>query len=118
VAIFPGLVRVAAGAIHHAFRMALARTKGDANGGYFMAPATHAAGNDSGTDNIMGMRLRLKASFDISTFRAANQVILTAVKNYGMIVADNGSNMPLWTFDQIGCGEFSVADGNVFVLIR
>jgi Putative Ig domain len=94
--IFPGLVRydeVAAGAIKHAFRMTLAQTKSDSNGGYFVAPATHAAGNNSGTGNIMGMRLRLKAGFDISSFSAANQVILTAMKNYGMIVADNGSNM-------------------------
>jgi hypothetical protein len=94
--IFPGLVRydeVAAGVINHAFRMTLAQTKSDANGGYFVAPATHAAGNNSGTDNIIGMRLRLKASFDISGFSAINQVILTAMKNYGMIVADNGSNM-------------------------
>ena len=94
--IFPGLVRydeVAAGVINHAFRMTLAQTKSDANGGYFVAPATHAAGNSSSTGNIMGMRLRLKASFDISSFSAANQAILTAMKNYGMIVADNGSNM-------------------------
>jgi hypothetical protein len=94
--IFPGLVRydeVAAGAINHAFRMTLAQTKSDSNGGYFVAPATHAAGNNSGTDNIMGMRLRLKGSFDISSFSATNQVILSAMKNYGMIVADNGSNM-------------------------
>jgi Putative Ig domain len=94
--IFPGLVRydeVAAGTIKHAFRMTLAQTKSDSNGGYFVPPATHAAGNNSGTDNIMGMRLRLKASFDISSFSAANQAILTAMKNYGMIVADNGSNM-------------------------
>ena len=94
--IFPGLVRydeVAAGVINHAFRMTVAHTKSDANGGYFVAPATHAAGNNSSTGNIMGMRLRLKASFDISGFSAANQAILTAMKNYGMIVADNGSNM-------------------------
>jgi len=94
--IFPGLVRydeVAAGVVHHAFRMTVAQTKSDANGGYFVAPATHGAGNNSGTSNIMGMRLRLKASFDISGFSAANQAILTAMKNYGMIVADNGSNM-------------------------
>jgi hypothetical protein len=94
--IFPGLVRydeVAAGVIKHAFRMTVAQTKSDANGGYFVAPATHAAGNNSSTNNIMGMRLRLKASFSISGFSAANQVILTAMKNYGMIVADNGSNM-------------------------
>ena len=37
--------------------------------------------------------LRLKASFDISSFSAANQVILTALKKYGMIMADNGSSM-------------------------
>src|SRR5271156_616327 len=94
--IFPGLVRydeVAAGVVHHAFRMTVAQTKSDANGGYFVAPATHGAGNNSGTDNIMGMRLRLKAGFAISGFSAANQAILTAMKNYGMIVADNGSNM-------------------------
>jgi hypothetical protein len=41
----------------------------------------------------MGMRLRLKASFDISGFSATNQVILAALKKYGMIMADNGSNM-------------------------
>jgi hypothetical protein len=94
--IFPGLVRydeVAAGAINHAIRMTVAQTKSDANGGLFVAPATHAAGNSSTTNNIMGMRLRLKASFDITGFSAANQVILKAMQNYGLIVADNGSNM-------------------------
>ena len=74
---------VAAGVVSHAFRMTLAHTKNDANGGYFVAPATHAAGNLYGTDNIIGMRLRLKASFDISSYSPANQAILTAMKNYG-----------------------------------
>ena len=73
--------------------MTLQHTKSDANGGYFVAPATHAAGNNSGTGNIIGMRLRLKAGFNISGYSSANQVILTAMKNYGMIVADNGSNL-------------------------
>jgi hypothetical protein len=41
----------------------------------------------------MGMRLRLKSSFDISGYSANNQVILTAMKNYGLIMADNGSSM-------------------------
>ncbi len=41
----------------------------------------------------MGMRLRLKASFEVSNFSAANQVILNALKKYGMIMADNGSSM-------------------------
>ena len=92
--IFPGLVRydeVASGAIHHAIRFTLPATKNDANGGYFVSPATHAAGVYWGVSNIMGMRIRLKASFDISGFSAVNQVILTAMQQYGMILADNGS---------------------------
>jgi len=91
--IFPGLVRydeVAAGAINHAIRFTMQHTKNDANGGYFIEPATHAAGNIWGASNVMGMRIRLKAGFDISGFSKTNQVILTAMKNYGMILADNG----------------------------
>ena len=93
--IFPGLVRydeVAAGAINHAIRFTMQHTKSDANGGYFVEPASHAAGNLSTASNVMGMRIRLKASFDISSYSQANQVILTAMKKYGMILADNGSN--------------------------
>jgi hypothetical protein len=92
--IFPGLVRydeVASGAINHAIRFTLPHTKNDANGGYFVEPASHAAGTDWGVYNVMGMRIRLKASFDISGYSTANQVILTAMKKYGMILADNGS---------------------------
>src|SRR5437868_10106320 len=43
----------------------------------------------------MGMRMRLKVSFDVSGYSAANQVILNALKKYGMIMADNGSSMYL-----------------------
>jgi hypothetical protein len=43
----------------------------------------------------MGMRMRLKASFNVSAHSAANQVILNALKKYGMIMADNGSHMYL-----------------------
>jgi hypothetical protein len=92
--IFPGLVRydeVASGAINHAIRFAMQQTKNDANGGYFVEPASHAAGTVYGVSNVMGMRIRLKASFDISGYSAANRVILTAMKKYGMILADNGS---------------------------
>jgi hypothetical protein len=91
--IFPGLVRydeVAAGAINHAIRFTMQQTKNDANGGYFVYPASHAAGTVWGVSNVMGMRIRLKSSFDISGYSAANQVILTAMKKYGMILADNG----------------------------
>ena len=94
--VFPGLVRydeVAAGAINHAIRITVNNTLSDLNGGYFVAPATHAAGNSSSTSNIIGMRLRLKSSFNISSYSAANQVILKAMQQYGVIVADNGSNM-------------------------
>lgn len=93
LAIFPGLVRydeVASGAINHAIRFTMQQTKNDANGGYFVEPASHAAGTVYGVSNIMGMRIRLKAGFDISGYSAANQVILTAMKKYGMILADNG----------------------------
>ena len=94
LAIFPGLVRydeVAAGAINHAIRFTMQQTKNNNNGGYFVSPASHASGNIWGSLNIMGMRIRLKAGFDISGYSAANKVILTAMKKYGMILADNGS---------------------------
>lgn len=90
--IFPGLVRydeVAAGAINHAIRFTLQNSQAA-----FIPPASHwAANSTSPLAAPMGMRLRLKASFDISSFSAANQVILTALKKYGMIMADNGSSM-------------------------
>jgi putative Ig domain-containing protein len=92
--IFPGLIRydeVASGAINHAIRFTMQQTRNDANGGYFVQPASHAAGTTYGANNIMGMRIRLKASFDISGFSKSNQVILNAMKKYGMILADNGS---------------------------
>ncbi len=88
--IFPGLVRydeVAAGAINHAIRFTVPVTQQA-----FTAPATHWASSVTDSDAPpMGTRLRLQASFDISGFSQANQVILTALKKYGMILADNGS---------------------------
>jgi hypothetical protein len=109
--IFPGLVRydeVASGVIHHAIRFTMEHTKNDASDGYFVEPASHAAGTDWGVSNIMGMRIRLKASFDISGYSAANQVILTALKQYGMILADNGGSLfiqgatdPRWDDDDL-----------------
>lgn len=91
--IFEGLVRwdeIQTGAIHHAIRFTMEVTKNDANDGYFVEPATHAAGVYWGVSNVMGMRIRLKSSFDISSFSKTNQIILTAMKKYGMILADNG----------------------------
>jgi hypothetical protein len=57
----------------------------------------------------MGLRVRLKASFDISRYSASNQVILRALKKYGMFVADNGPSWflsgapdPRWSDDDLG----------------
>jgi hypothetical protein len=90
--IFPGLARydeVAAGQINHALRFTLQSSRAA-----FVPPASHWAANSTNALAApMGMRLRLKASFDISSFSTANQVILTALKKYGMIMADNGSSM-------------------------
>jgi hypothetical protein len=88
--ILPGLVRldeVKAGAIHHAIRFTVSRS----SQGY-IHPATHAAGNANASLPPMGLRLRLKASFDTSAFTGPTLVILTAMKKYGIILADNGSN--------------------------
>jgi hypothetical protein len=90
--IFAGLARydeVAAGAINHALRFTVPVTRRA-----FTPPASHWASSvDAASAPPMGTRLRLKASFDISSFSASNQVILTALKKYGMILADNGSGI-------------------------
>ncbi|HLY20505.1 MAG TPA: hypothetical protein VKR61_24930 [Bryobacteraceae bacterium] len=88
--IFVGLARydeVAAGAIHHALRFTVPTTRQA-----FTPPASHWASSVTDPNAPpMGMRMRLKASFDISGFSLANRVILTALQHYGMILADNGS---------------------------
>src|SRR5690242_1286626 len=88
--IFVGLARhdeVAAGAINHALRFTVPTTRRA-----FVLPATHWASSLTDPNAPpMGTRLRLKASFDISSYPADDQVILTALKKYGMILADNGS---------------------------
>jgi len=89
--ILPGLVRfdeVAAGAINHALRFTAKLTR-DA----YVWPARHEAGSTNAADvPPIGQRFRLKDTFDISGFSAANQVILTALQTYGMILADNGGD--------------------------
>jgi len=88
--ILPGLVRyqeVAAGAILHALRFTAPTTCAG-----HIYPARHDAGSGScSTEPPMGLRVRLKASVSISGFPADVRVILTALKRYGMILADNGS---------------------------
>lgn len=87
--IFPGLVRydeVQAGAITHALRFTVPKTQST-----HLWPARHHTASTGPQYPPMGLRFRLKAAFDISSFSPANQVILRALKKYGMIVADNGS---------------------------
>jgi len=90
--IFPGLVRydeVAAGKIQHALRFTLPQSRAA-----MIPPASHWASNSTNALAApMGMRLRLKSNFDISPFSANLKVILTAMKKYGLIMADNGSAM-------------------------
>jgi hypothetical protein len=90
--IFPGLVRydeVAAGNIQHALRFTLQQSQAAV-----VPPASHWASNSSNPlAPPMGMRLRLKSNFDVSAYSTNVQVILNALKKYGMIMADNGSSM-------------------------
>jgi hypothetical protein len=90
--IFPGLVRYdevfEQGEIKHALRFTAQNTRRA-----YVYPARHFASNDTNPNRPpMGMRVRLKASFNISTFSPRIQVILIALKKYGMFLADNGSN--------------------------
>jgi hypothetical protein len=90
LAILPGLVRYdevfGIGPIEHAFRVTVRATND------YVFPASHRAGSTSGA-LPMGARLRLKANKDISSYPAAVQKIFQAMKTYGLIVADNGSDM-------------------------
>ena len=81
------LSEVMAGEINHAVRFTMNNT----SQGYIQ-PATHAAGQSDMTLPPMGLRLRLKASFDLSPFSGATLVVFTAMKKYGILLADNGSD--------------------------
>ena len=88
--ILPGLVRfdeVAAGAIRHAIRFTAPST---CNG--YIYPARHEAGSGScALKPPMGLRIRLKAGVNVTRYGPQARVILTALKKYGAILADNGS---------------------------
>jgi hypothetical protein len=106
--IFPGLVRydevVELEAIRHALRFTCPTTRRA-----YVAPARHWASSRTETNlPPMGMRVRLKASFDISGYSPNVQVILRAMKTYGMLLADNGSGWyvsgapdPRWSDDEL-----------------
>jgi hypothetical protein len=90
LAILPGLIRydevASPDPIRHAFRVTVRATNG------YVFPASHDAGRTSGA-LPMGARLRLKASVDISRFPLVAQKIFQAMKTYGLIVADNGTDL-------------------------
>ncbi|MFO7681105.1 MAG: hypothetical protein R6X34_13740 [Chloroflexota bacterium] len=122
--ILPGLVRydeVAAGEINHAIRFTAPQTRRA-----YLWPARHYASNLTGTNYPpMGLRLRLKADFDISGYPPEIRVILQAMKTYGIILADNGSpwyisgvpderwdNGNLHEWDDITGADFEVIDAS------
>lgn len=126
--IFPGLVRydeVASGEIRHAIRFTAPQTRRA-----YVWPARHYASSLTGTQYPrMGERFRLRANFDVSTFPAEVQVILRAMKKYGIILADNGSawyisgapdsrwnNDDLATLSRVKGSDFEAVDATVFML--
>jgi hypothetical protein len=126
LSVFAGLIRydeVAAGAINHAIRFTLPDSLGGANGGYFVPPASHAAANSTTVHAVMGMRIRLKASYVISGFSATNQVILKAMQQYGMILADNGSSIffqgaPDSRWDDNDLNNLKLVPGSAFEVVK
>jgi hypothetical protein len=107
--IFPGLVRYDEVFEQREIKHALRFTVGHSRQAYIY-PARHfAGGSDNPNYPPMGMRVRLKASFDISKFSPPLRVILRALKKYGMFVADNGKGWflsgapdPRWNDDELG----------------
>jgi hypothetical protein len=105
--ILPGLARydeVSAGSIDHALRFTVRRTRRA-----YVYPARHYASSltDPGLPP-MGLRVRLKGLFDTSAYPPQARVVLTALKRYGMMVADNGSSWyvsgapdPGWNSDDL-----------------
>jgi hypothetical protein len=119
--ILPGLAlynEVASGVINHALRFTVAQTQ---NG--FIHPATHEAGINNPSLPPMGLRLRLEASFSLAGYTGEALVILTALKTYGMIVADNGSSWyisgatdPRW--DDNNLNEVKSVPGSAFQVVE
>jgi hypothetical protein len=121
--IFPGLVRYdevfEQKQITHALRFTVNTSRRA-----YVYPARHfASSNTDPNQPPMGMRVRLKASVDISHFPPAVQVILTALKKYGMMVADNGANWyisgapdPRWSDDDLS--TISAIKGSDFEVVQ
>ena len=122
--IFPGLARydeVSLGVIPHALRFTVQHTRPA-----YVPPANHCASNDASANlPPMGMRVRLKASYVIpQNFSAPTRAILQALKTYGMMVADNGSNWfisgapdPGWNNAAL-VGELGQVQGSYFEVVQ
>jgi hypothetical protein len=120
--ILPGLVRyeeAASGRIEHAIRVTFESTR-DA----WIHPASHCAGDTrSPAAPPMGMRLRLKAGYELAGFSGPARAIAAALKRYGLIVADNGSN---WFFggtsdrrwNDENLGQLKRIPGSAFQVVR
>ena len=127
--IFPGLVRydeIASGEINHAIRFTAPQTRRE-----YVWPARHYASSLTGTAYPpMGQRFRLKAGYDISGFSPQLQVLLQALKKYGLILADNGSRWyisgvpdPRWDNDmfvselrRVKGSDFEAVDGTALMV--
>ena len=120
--IFPGLVRydevVEQGVIEHALRFTVSESQRA-----YVAPATHYA-SDNTDPNLppMGLRLRMKSDYDCSNYSDEAQVVCVALKRYGLIVADNGSNWyisgapdPRWDDDHLG--DLKQIPGDAFEVV-
>ncbi|HEY7410483.1 MAG TPA: hypothetical protein VII13_07085 [Vicinamibacteria bacterium] len=120
--ILPGLVRleeVQAGEIRHALRFTTRRTQRA-----YVHPATHfASSSRDAALPPMGLRVRLKASYDLGRFRGASLVILTALRRYGMFVADNGSDWFITgetntRWDDADLAQLKTVPGSAFEVVR
>ena len=119
--ILPGLVRyeeVKSGSIDHALRFTVSESRRR-----YIYPARHfASSSTSKSLPAMGQRLRLKKGFDISGFSRQAKVVLRALKRYGMIVADNGSDWyisgaPHKRWDNDALHELDRVTGKSFVVV-
>lgn len=120
--IFAGLARydeVAAGAINHALRFTVEETQRA-----YIPPATHyASSNTDPSLPPMGLRLRLRADYDISGYTGQARVVLEALRTYGMIVADNGTSWfitgardPRWDDDDLN--QLKTVPGSAFEVVQ
>jgi hypothetical protein len=109
---------VASGQITHAIRVTFSQTYAG-----YIHPATHQASDQTDpTLPPMGLRLRLNAGFDTSGYTGGARVILEAMKRFGLIVADNGSNWfftgaadPRWDDDNLS--QLKRVPGSVFEVV-